>query len=206
MQSFKSYLWDSALFLKSWFNSPKQMGTLFPSSPSTSKKIASLIKDSKNSMVVELGAGTGQVTDEIMAINIPKDHFITVEYDPILFKELAAKYQTGLDLLNIDAADMLEELPERFIGNTDYVISTLPLIPLEKSKAKKIVDSIFKVLKPGGVYVQVTLSPFKPKYMEDLSLRTTKLFVSWVNLPPMHVWRICKKIESNQMDAEFNYS
>ena len=205
MQSFKSYLWDSALFLKSWFHSPKQMGTLFPSSPATSKMIASLIKDPKNSIVIELGAGTGQVTDEIMAIQIPEDRFVTVEYDSILFKELAMKYPSGLNLLNIDAADMLEELPEQFIGKTDYVISTLPLITLEKSKAQKIVDSIFKVLKPGGVYVQVTLSPFKPKYMEEMGLRTTKLFVSWVNLPPMHVWRICKKIEI-PYNTQFSYS
>eukprot|EP00826_Nyctotherus_ovalis_P034277 TRINITY_DN2830_c0_g2_i1.p1 TRINITY_DN2830_c0_g2~~TRINITY_DN2830_c0_g2_i1.p1 ORF type:complete len:235 (-),score=41.68 TRINITY_DN2830_c0_g2_i1:144-764(-) len=194
MKSIKSYAWDTALFLKSWLHSPNQMGTLFPSSSTTSKKIAQLIKDPQNAVVLELGAGTGQVTDEIVALGVPEECFATVEYDARLCKELMLKYPKGLNLLNIDAADMLEELPARFIGKTDYVISTLPLIPLKKDKAQKIVDSIFQVLKPGGVYIQVTLSPFRPKYMEDLGLRTTKLFVSWVNLPPMHVWRICKRI------------
>ena len=195
MKSIKSYVWDTVLFLKSWFHSPNQMGTIFPSSYITGKKIAQLIKDPQNSIVVELGAGTGQVTDEIIAMGIPQDHFATIEYDPRLCKELSSKYPKGLNLLNIDAADMLEELPKQFIGKTDYVISTLPLIPLKKEKALKIIDSIFEVLKPGGVYVQVTLSPFKPKYMDELGLRATKLFVSWVNLPPMHVWRISRKIK-----------
>lgn len=206
MKSIKSYAWDTVLFLKSWFHSPNQMGTLFPSSSSTGKKIAQIIKDPQNSIVVELGAGTGQVTDEIISMGVSQDHFATVEYDTRLCKELSLKYPKGLNLLNIDAADILEELPKHFIGKTDYIISTLPLIPLKKEKAQKIVDSIFEVLKPGGVYIQVTLSPFRPKYMDELGLRTTKLFVSWVNLPPMHVWRICKKIVEQPTAAQFNYS
>ena len=200
MNSFKSYVWDMGLFFKSWFNSPKQMGTVFPSSSITGKKIASLVKDTANSRVIELGAGTGQVTDELVAMDIPSEHFVAIEYDSNLYKELLKKHPKGVNLLNIDAADMLEHLPKEFIGQTDYMISTLPLIPLGKEKLQKIIDVVFKILKPGGVFVQVTLSPLKPKYVDELKLSATKLFISWVNIPPMHVWRLSmnKEIESKE--------
>ena len=192
MQSIKGYIWDVYLFCKSWYNSPKQMGTIFPSSSKTGQKIAALIKDPENVTVVELGAGTGQVTDEILQLGIPKDRFVTIEYDTNLCKELAAKHPKDLNLLNIDAADMLEHLPKEYIGKTDYVISTLPLIPLGEQKTRQIIETIFTVLKANGVYIQVTLSPFQPKYVNALGLKATKLFISWLNIPPMHVWRICK--------------
>eukprot|EP00826_Nyctotherus_ovalis_P022009 TRINITY_DN17202_c0_g1_i2.p1 TRINITY_DN17202_c0_g1~~TRINITY_DN17202_c0_g1_i2.p1 ORF type:complete len:233 (+),score=34.41 TRINITY_DN17202_c0_g1_i2:86-700(+) len=192
MESIKSYIWDMGLFFRSWFNSPKQMGTVFPSSSATGKKIAALVKDRGNSRVVELGAGTGQVTDELVAMGISSEHFVAIEYDASLCKELLKKHPKDVNLLNIDAADMLEYLPKEFVGQTDYVISTLPLIPLGREKCRKIIDTIFKVLKPGGVFVQVTLSPLKPKYVDELKLSSAKLFISWVNIPPMHVWRLSR--------------
>ncbi len=192
MKAVSGYVWDMLLFCKSWFNSPKQMGTIFPSSSQTGKKIADIIKDPENVIVVEVGAGTGQVTDEILKLGVAKDNFVAIEYDTGLCAELTKKHPNDLDLMNMDAADMLEKLPKKFIGRTDYLISTLPLIPMGREKTKKIIDDIFTVLKPNGVFVQVTLSPFQPKYIKDLGLRATKLFISWLNMPPMHVWRICK--------------
>ena len=193
MERIKAYAWDSYLFLKSWFSSPKQMGTLFPSTSKTGQKIADLIKDPENVLVVELGAGTGQVTEKILDGGVPPENFATVEYDPRFCKELHKKFPDISTILNIDAADVIAHLPSKFIGCTDYLISTLPLLTLGETKARKIVEEIFKVLKPNGVYIQVTLSPFKPKYIEDFGLVATKLCVSWLNMPPMHVWRICKK-------------
>lgn len=192
MEKIKGYFWDSYLFLKSWFSSPKQMGTLFPSTSKTSQKIANLIKDAENVNVVELGAGTGQVTEQIITRGVLPENFATVEYDTGFCKELAKRFPQIQTLLNIDAANVLDYLPKKFIGNTDYLISTLPLIMLGEKKSQEIVNAIFKVLKPNGVFIQVTLSPFKPKYVEKLGLRATRLCVSWLNAPPMFVWRMCK--------------
>lgn len=192
MDRVKSYAWDSYLFLKSWFDSPKKMGTLLPSSSKTGKKIADLIKDVENVLVVELGAGTGQITEKIVEGGVQPDNFVTVEYDERFCKELHKRFPTLPSILNIDAADTIKHLPAKFIGKTDYLISTLPLITLGEEKAKTIVNEIFKVLKPNGVYIQVTLSPFKPKYIDELGLKATKLCVSWLNFPPMHVWRFCR--------------
>ena len=194
MQKVKGYSLDTFLFLKSWFSSPKQMGCIFPSSEKTSTKIAGLIKDAKNMKVVELGAGTGQITEKILSQGVLTKNFVTVEYDNMFCKELQRKFPEIPVILNIDAEDILSHLPEGFEGKTDYLISTLPLLMLEPSKAKNIVDAIFKVLKPNGVYIQVTLSLFQPKYIEELGLKATKICISWLNVPPMHVWRICKKI------------
>jgi phosphatidylethanolamine/phosphatidyl-N-methylethanolamine N-methyltransferase len=192
MEGVKGYAWDTYMFLKSWFSSPKQMGTMFPSTKKTGKKIAGLIKDAEHVLVVELGAGTGQVTERILEDGVRPENFVAVEYDRGFCEELYKKYPAGPAILNIDAANVLEHLPSRFIGQTDYLISTLPLLTLGPEKAKEIVEAIFKVLKPNGVYIQVTLSMFQPKYVKVLGLRATRLCISWMNIPPMHIWRICK--------------
>ncbi len=195
MNAVAGYVYNTYLFLKSWFDSPKRMGALFPSFARTGKILASLIKDKQNARVVELGAGTGQVTDQIIASGIDMAKFATIEFDQKFCAELRRKHPVGLNLFNIDAATMAEKLPADFVGKTDYIISTLPLITLGEAKAKEVIEAVFKVLKPGGVYIQITFSPLKPKYMKKMGLKATKLCIAWINLPPTHIWRICKRPE-----------
>ena len=191
MKTISGYVYNTYLFLKSWFDSPTRMGALFPSFARTGRILASIIKDQANVNVVELGAGTGQVTDQIIAAGVNLDNFATIEFDTHFCNEVRNKHP-GIRILNIDAATMEENLPKRFVGNTDYIISTLPLITLGEKKAKEVIEAVFKVLKPGGVYIQITFSPIKPKYMKKLGLRAKKICVAWINLPPTHIWRICK--------------
>ena len=193
MSSIGGYIYNSYLFLKSWFDSPKRMGALFPSFARTGKILAGLVKDINNVRVLELGAGTGQVTDQIIACGVDMNNFATVEFDSKFCDELRKKHPEGLRLFNIDAAHIVERLPAEFVGQTDYVVSTLPLITLGESKAKEVIEAVFKVLKPGGVYIQITFSPLKPKYMKKMGLKATKLCVAWINLPPTHIWRICRR-------------
>ena len=194
MQAFKDYIYNEYLFLKSWFDDPKRMGTLFPSFASTGKTIAELVKDPQNSRVLELGAGTGQITTQLINSGVNLKKFATVEADKNFCAELRKKLPEGTKILNIDARTMTETLPDEFIGKTDYIVSTVPLISLGEENAKKIIDQVFKVLKPGGVYIQITFSPFKPSYMKKLGLETTKLCTAWINLPPTHIWRICQTV------------
>eukprot|EP00826_Nyctotherus_ovalis_P009983 TRINITY_DN12648_c0_g1_i3.p1 TRINITY_DN12648_c0_g1~~TRINITY_DN12648_c0_g1_i3.p1 ORF type:complete len:219 (-),score=50.67 TRINITY_DN12648_c0_g1_i3:177-833(-) len=194
MKAFKDYIYNEYLFLKSWFDDPKRMGTLFPSFACTGKTIASVVKDPHNSRVLELGAGTGQVTTQLISAGVSLDKFATVEADKNFCEELRKKLPQGTNVLNIDARTMAETLPPEFIGKTDYIVSTLPLIALGEENAKKVINQVFKVLKPGGVYIQITFSPFKPKYMKKMGLKATKLCVAWINLPPTHIWRICRRV------------
>ena len=193
MKTVAGYVYNTYLFVKSWFDSPKRMGALFPSFARTGKMLASIIKDPHNSRVVELRAGTGQVTDQIVNAGVDLNKFATIEFDEKFCAEIQKKHSNGLRIFNIDAAAMVEKLPSEFVGNTDYIISTLPLITLGQAKAKDVIEAVFKMLKPGGVYIQITFSPLKPKYMKGLGLKATKICVSWINLPPTHIWRICKR-------------
>ena len=193
MKAVTGYVYDTCLFLRSWYDSPTRMGAWFPSFARTGKMLAGIIRDVNNAKVVELGAGTGQVTEQIIATGIKPENFVTIEFDQGFCKALLEKHPKGLNLLNIDAAKMEEELPNDFMRNVDYVISTLPLITLGEKKAKEVIEAVFKVMKPGGVYIQITYTPYKPKYMKELGLKATKLCISWLNLPPTHIWRICQK-------------
>lgn len=184
-----AYLWDIILFLKNWIFHPLQMGTIFPSSPRTGKLIGDLVQNPSQCKVVELGAGTGQVTEWLSKEGIKKENFISVEYDKGFYKELKRKFPT-VNFLNIDAAELLEKIPPEFIGKTDYVISTLPLIPMPKEQQLKILNATFKLLKPEGKLYQVSLSLRKPKYFDELGLESKHVLTSWLNLPPMFVYEL----------------
>ena len=183
--------------MKSWCDSPKKMGTLFPSFARTGRHMAELVKDPKNCRVLELGAGTGQITTQLVEAGVDLEKFATVEADKNFCDELRKKLPAGTNVLNIDARTMTETLPKEYVGKTDYIVSTIPLIALGQENAKKIIDQVFKVLKPGGVYIQITFSPLKPKYMKKMGLKATKLCISWINLPPTHIWRICQRVQVN---------
>ncbi|WP_237563771.1 rRNA adenine N-6-methyltransferase family protein [Halalkalibacter okhensis] len=57
---------EKRVFLKSFMHSPKAIGSIIPSSPYLVQSMVNQVNLQKNSKVVELGAGTGVLTETIL--------------------------------------------------------------------------------------------------------------------------------------------
>ena len=103
----------------------KSLGQNFLLDKNLCKKIIKSLSI-KNRIIIEIGPGTGQLTDEIIKYKPKK--LILIEKDDKLFKILKSKYSKldFIEILNIDANKINLNLKENFsvISNLPYNIAT----------------------------------------------------------------------------------
>ena len=172
-----------------YWKTPNNIGFVLPSSEKVSRTVVNNIQNPEESLVVEIGAGTGVITSHIIQKGVLAKNLYVVEYDSNLFKILEKKFPMLDHLYNIDAANLSSTLPKDIIGQVDYVISTIPLLLLPLEKCQEILKEAKRVLKPNGVFLQVTLTPFVPKYIKELGMKAKRAGVCCANIPPAFVWR-----------------
>ena len=112
----------------------------------------------KAKVIVELGAGTGVFTDEIVKRLNPNTTLIVLEINPLFCKLLQEKYDNLPNVIVIDErAENLGLLLEKMhILDIDYVISGLPLLCISKECRYKIFATIAKYLKGSLIFYQYT--------------------------------------------------
>ena len=172
-------------FLKALAINPRATGAVLPSSKRLAKEMASFIELSENGLVVELGPGTGVITEAILAAGVPPKQLIAIEYAPHLAKQLQARFP-DITVIEGDAADMRKLLKDR-TQSIDAVISGLPLRSLPDEVAQAILTAIPKILTPVGRYIQFTYDIRRDSdyYPEHFFLAESSII--WRNIPPARV-------------------
>src|SRR5271163_2108119 len=77
----------TALFLKRWLRRPLAIGAVVPSGRLLAQAMAQATKaalEGRTGHVVELGAGTGEVTKALLAAGIAPERLVLIERDPEL--------------------------------------------------------------------------------------------------------------------------
>ena len=183
----------TTLFLKRWLRNPLSMGAVVPSGRLLAEAMACTTlaeMAGRDGHVIELGAGTGEVTKALLAAGIPTDRLALVEREP----ELAAflrRHFPGPRIVEGDAARLPRLLDQQGIGSAAAVISSLPLLSLPAEIVTGIVHSVFEVLPRGAALVQFTYGPSPPvpkTLREELRLVGTRGRRIWRNVPPAVVW------------------
>lgn len=183
----------TALFLKRWLRRPFAMGAVIPSGRLLTEAMARetvQALEGRPGHVVELGAGTGEVTKALLAAGIPPTRLALVERDP----ELAAflrRHFTEPKIIEGDAARLPELLAENGIAQIAAVVSSLPLLSLPTDIVNGIVHGVFEALPQGGALIQFTYGPTPPvpgALRQGLRLVGTRGNRIWRNIPPAVVW------------------
>jgi phosphatidylethanolamine/phosphatidyl-N-methylethanolamine N-methyltransferase len=144
--------------------------------------------------VIELGAGTGEVTKALLAAGIAPEWLVLVERD----RELAAflrRHFDGLKIIEGDAAQLPHLLAANGIERVATIVSCLPLLSLPAEMVRRIVRGVFEALPRGGAMVQFTYG-LTPPVSKNLRrrLRITALTSRriWRNVPPAVVWTFAR--------------
>ena len=184
----------SAAFIREWMRSPRTMGMVCPSSASLSQAMAASISPEMNGLVVELGAGTGTVTQEILRTGISPHNLLIIEKAPAMIQVLHQRFPQ-LNIIQGDASDLCQLLPRE--RRADYIISSLPLISLGKTVREAIILAIHDALREGGILVQYTYSwgSSNPSLMDKFQLIDSRRI--WDNVPPAQVFRFMRKPAAN---------
>lgn len=183
----------TALFLKRWLRRPFAVGAVVPSGRLLAEAMARTTfteMKGRQGHVIELGAGTGEVTKALLAAGIPADRLALVERDPELASFLRRHF-AGPKIVEGDAARLPKILAEQGIGSVSAVVSSLPLLSLPADVVRGIVEGVFDALPRGGSLVQFTYGPAQPvprSLSQALRLVGSRGPRIWRNMPPAVVW------------------
>jgi phosphatidylethanolamine/phosphatidyl-N-methylethanolamine N-methyltransferase len=107
----------------------------------------------RSGLFVELGAGTGPVTEALLRRKIPPERMVVIEKSPALAECLSLRFPE-VKIICCGAEEMRDrlgtDLPVRAI------VSSLPFRSLPSSVSCSIMKEIETVLAPGGLYIQFT--------------------------------------------------
>jgi phosphatidylethanolamine/phosphatidyl-N-methylethanolamine N-methyltransferase len=183
----------TALFLKRWLRRPFAMGAVIPSGRLLAEAMAETTKavlEGRPGHVVELGAGTGEVTKALLSGGIAPERLVLVERDPELVVFLRGHF-SGPRIIEGDAARLPRLLADHDVAPVGAVVSSLPLLSLPAEVVNGIVTGVFEALPTGGALVQFTYGPQPPVprgLRERLRLDGAHGKRIWRNVPPAVVW------------------
>ena len=187
----------TALFLKRWLRRPLAMGAVVPSGRLLAEALAHTtlsVIQGREGHVIELGAGTGEVTKALLAVGIPGERLALVERDPELAAFLRRHFRTP-KIIEGDAVRLARLLAAHRIDKVAAVVSGLPLLSLPAEVVNGIVNGVFQALPRGAALVQFTYGPSPPV---PRGLRASLRLVGargrriWRNVPPAVVWTFRK--------------
>lgn len=179
-------------FVKEVFKHPRELSTIFPSSPFLANKIADQIDFSEPRTIAELGPGDGALTGELIERMDPDSDLLLLEIVDSFCEELENTFGEhekfgSTEIINRGAQDLQVIMDERGIDELDYVVSGLPLTTLPDQLSQEIIEEVKRALKPNGKYIQFQYSL---DYKDDIEevFGPVEVHKVWLNIFPANVY------------------
>jgi phosphatidylethanolamine/phosphatidyl-N-methylethanolamine N-methyltransferase len=178
---------DEVRFLRSWIEKPLHMGAVMPSGRVLARTMAQYVDIKSTGPVVELGPGTGAITNALIERGVDQKRLVLVEYNPGFCALLRDRYPQA-KVVQGDAYTLRDSLRNVLGAPASAVVSGLPLVTKPMLTRLKLVREAFAALAPGAPFVQFTYSvaPPIPKSLPGVSTEASERI--WMNLPPARVW------------------
>jgi phosphatidylethanolamine/phosphatidyl-N-methylethanolamine N-methyltransferase len=178
------------LFLKQLISNPRGIGAACPSSQKLAHHMAACVPYRFEGNIIELGPGTGVVTDALLKRGIPAHRIVAVEYSADLIKHLRQKFPDVM-CVHGDAAHLSTLLRENAGFNStskvEVVVSSLPFKSLPTAIVKAIAHELDSILSESGRIIQFSydLRKNSPNPFHHFQNRHSKII--WQNIPPARV-------------------
>jgi phosphatidylethanolamine/phosphatidyl-N-methylethanolamine N-methyltransferase len=178
---------DEVRFLRSWIERPLTVGAVTPSGKILARAMARYVDPNSTGPVVELGPGTGPVTEALVEAGVDPSRLVLVEFDPTFCRILRNRYPDAT-LVQGDAYSLRRLLETLLISPAAAVVSGLPLITKPIKMRLRLIRDAFDLMLPGAPFVQFTYSVASPvpKRMGGFTAEASERI--WLNIPPARVW------------------
>jgi phospholipid N-methyltransferase len=172
---------DRVRFLRAFAANPRQVGAILPTSRYAVRDMLDLGDVPGAALVVELGAGTGSQTGEILARMRPDARLVALEIDPALARLLEERFDDPRLQVVCDSA---ENLHKHLYGEqADVLVCALPFTSLEAGLRRRILDTMPRALAPRGTALVIQYSPLIQKELHRLFPSVRRRISLW-NVPP----------------------
>jgi phosphatidylethanolamine/phosphatidyl-N-methylethanolamine N-methyltransferase len=162
----------------SYIKNIRTTGAIYESSRFVSRNITHEINLHNPQTVIELGAGSGNITERILSRLHPDSHLYCFEIEPQFYAKLEDIKDSRFHLIKESAAGVNKYFDA---NSVDVIISGLPLSLFDHSDRRQLLNDCYSLLKKGGVYRQFLYSLQKNYFMPVFDRMETSLEM---NLPP----------------------
>lgn len=179
---------DEARFLKSWLDKPLVTGAVSPSGKALARMMARYVDPAQPGYVLEIGPGTGPVTEALIERGVAPERLILIEFNKEFVPLLESRFP-GVTVLQGDVYSVVEALPTRLDKPLTATVSSLPLLTKPVRQRVRLLDDCFNMSRPGAPFIQFTYGLVPPIPREAIGLTTAAGSPRvWLNLPPARVW------------------
>lgn len=165
------------------------IGAVVPSSKALARRIAESLPAQPPGYVIELGAGTGAVTEALVEHGLTAEQLVPVELSAKMAGHLRKRFP-ALTILGGDASKLgallAEHLPHVH-GRVSHIVSSLPLRSLPVPVVARIVREVKRLLPRDGTFIQYTYNLGCQHYRPLDGFERLATSVVWLNLPPARV-------------------
>ena len=192
-------LTDRLAFLRAFVAHPRRVRAVLPTSRWAVRDMLDMADVHSADLVVELGAGTGVYTREILARLRPDAQLVALERDPRLAQLLTEQYQQDSRVRVI--CDSAENVQAHLNGaTTELVVSGLPFTSLGSDVRQRIFSQIVDILAPGGVVLVLQYSPIIQGQLRKVFPHVERR-ISLLNVPPAFLFA-CSMTQQTAADRE----
>ncbi|MFY9756487.1 MAG: methyltransferase [Pseudolabrys sp.] len=178
---------DEVQFIRSWIEKPLSTGAVMPSSRALARAMARYVDPQAAGPVIELGPGTGPVTQALVKQGIDPARLILVEFNPDFCRLLRSRYPQAT-VVQGDAY-RLRRLLETYVDEpAAAIVSGLPLVTKPLRTRLRLISDAMTLLATGAPFVQFTYAMLPPIPKELSGVRAEASELIWMNLPPARVW------------------
>jgi len=178
---------DEVRFIRSWMEKPLAIGAVTPSGKVLARTMARYVDPEVPGPVIELGPGTGPVTEALITRGVSPSRLVLVEFDPAFCRLLRARYPTAT-VVQGDAYSLRRVLGDFLRPPAAAIVSGLPLVTKPLRTRMRLLHDAFSLMAPRAPFVQFTyavISPI-PKAANGMSAEASERI--WMNVPPARVW------------------
>jgi phosphatidylethanolamine/phosphatidyl-N-methylethanolamine N-methyltransferase len=178
---------DEVRFIRSWIEKPIATGAVMPSGKVLARTMARYVDPNTDGPVIELGPGTGPVTEALVEQGIDPARLVLVEFNPTFCRLLRSRYPAAT-VVQGDAYRLRRLLEHLMRAPAAAVVSGLPLVTKPLRTRLRLMSDALALLAPGAPFVQFTYAmvPPIPKALGGITAEASELI--WLNLPPARVW------------------
>jgi phosphatidylethanolamine/phosphatidyl-N-methylethanolamine N-methyltransferase len=182
---------DNLRFLRALIARPKNIGAVAPSSRALGRAIARQIDPAPAGPVLELGPGTGVITNALLEHGIEAARLTVIEYDSDFAAAIAQRFH-GVHVIQGDAFDLDRTLGQRHGEAFAAIVSGIPLLNFPVAHRRAYVEALARRLQPHAPLIQFSYGMHAP-VVPPAGFSVVCAALVWANIPPARVW-VYKKI------------
>jgi phosphatidylethanolamine/phosphatidyl-N-methylethanolamine N-methyltransferase len=178
---------DEMQFIRTWMEKPISTGAVMPSSRVLARAMARYVDPNSTGPVIELGPGTGPVTEALVRHGVDPARLVLVEFNPDFCRLLRTRYPAAT-VVQGDAYRLRRVLENYVDEPAAAVVSGLPLVTKPLRTRLRLISDAMTLLAAGAPFVQFTYAMLPPIPKELSGIRAEASELIWMNLPPARVW------------------